>query len=112
MVRHPAGEPLRDATPQPAVASCATGTRPPPKSAKIVEGPHAMKDPRKAVSSDPPEVLRTRIEEFVRGCRSPAVFEAGEQTIPLEPGRFDLQIQGGTLVLHAWNEQSSVVRRI
>ncbi len=71
-----------------------------------------MKDPRKADSPDPPEVLRARIEEFVQGCRSPAVFEAGEKTIPLEPGCFDLQIQGGALVLHAWNEQSSVVRRI
>src|SRR5262249_28252105 len=58
------------------------------------------------------EVLRARIEEFVRGCRSPAVFEAGEQTIPLEAGHFDLQVQGGALVLHAWNEQASVVRRI
>ncbi len=67
---------------------------------------------RPSVSADPPELLRARIEEFVRGCRSPAVFEPGGKTIPVEPGRFDLQVQGGALVLHAWNAEASLVRRI
>ena len=71
-----------------------------------------MKATRKAVSPEPPELLRARIEEFVRGCRSPAVFEPGERTIPLEPGRFELQIHGSGLVLHVWNAETSLVRRI
>lgn len=71
-----------------------------------------MKPIRKAVSPDPPERLRGRIEDFVRACRSPAVLEAGEKTIPLEPGRFELQIQASALVLHAWSDETSLVRRI
>lgn len=71
-----------------------------------------MKTSRKAVSPEPPEILRARIEEFVRGCRSPAVFEPGEKTIPLEEGRFDLEVHGSGLVLHAWSDETSLVRRI
>jgi hypothetical protein len=59
-----------------------------------------------------PEQLRARIEAFVRGCRAPAVFEPGEKIIPLEAGRYDLEIQGPSVVLHAWNVQASLVRRV
>lgn len=71
-----------------------------------------MKPSRKAAVADPPELLRARIEEFVRECRAPAVLEPGEKTIPLEEGRFDMQVQGGALVLHAWSAETSLVRRI
>ncbi len=67
---------------------------------------------RKAARTDPPEALQARVEEFVRACRSPAIFEPGEKTIPLEPGRFDLQIRGGAVLLHVWNAETSLVRRI
>jgi len=71
-----------------------------------------MKPHRKATPPQPAEQLRTRIEEFVRSCRSPAVLEPGDKTIPLEAGRFDLTIQGSLLVMHAWNAETSLVRRI
>jgi hypothetical protein len=67
---------------------------------------------RKAARADPPEALHARIEEFVGACRSPAIFEPGEKTIPLEPGRFDLQIRGSAVLLHVWNAETSLVRRI
>ncbi|HZS52550.1 MAG TPA: hypothetical protein VFA54_16905 [Bryobacterales bacterium] len=67
---------------------------------------------RKAARADPPEALHARIEEFVRACRSPAIFEPGEKTIPLEPGRFDLQIRGSAVLLHVWSAETSLVRRI
>lgn len=71
-----------------------------------------MTPARKATPAEPPELLRARIEEFVRGCRAPAVFEPGEKTISLEDGCFDLQVHGSTLVLHAWNAETSLVRRL
>ena len=58
-----------------------------------------MKPAGKAAAQQTPEQLRARIEDFVRGCRAPAVYEPGEKTIPLEAGRFDLEIQGPAVVL-------------
>ena len=48
----------------------------------------------------------------MRACRQPAVLEPGEKTIQLEDNRFDLGIHGGTVMLHAWNAQTSLARRI
>lgn len=62
--------------------------------------------------ADPPEQVLARIEDFIRACREPAVFESGEKAIPLEAGRWDLQRHGDAVVLHAWNVQGSLVRRI
>ncbi len=69
---------------------------------------------KKEASTDSPEQLRARIEGFVRACREPAVLEPGEKTIRIEEGggRYDLQVQGSGLVLHAWNAETSLVRRV
>jgi len=71
-----------------------------------------MKPARKAIPAEPPEALRARIEDFVRSCREPALLEPGEKAIPLEAGRFDLEVHGSAVVLHAWGPESSLARRI
>lgn len=59
-----------------------------------------------------PEELRAQIREFVEGCREPGLLEPGEKIIPLEVGRFDLEVRGGSVVMHAWSEEASLVRRV
>ncbi len=71
-----------------------------------------MKPLRTTAPAEAPERIRARIQEFLGGCREPAVFEPGEKPIPLEPGRFELQVHGSGVVLHAWSESGSLVRRI
>jgi hypothetical protein len=71
-----------------------------------------MKSRLPTTPAEPPELLRARLEAFVRGCREPAVLEPGERTIPLEPGRFELEIHGTAVVLHAWSEATNLVRRL
>ncbi len=71
-----------------------------------------MKAASKPASQPNPEELRARIEAFVRACREPAVHEPGDKIIPLEDGRWDLSVQGGFVVLHAWSAETSLVRRI
>ena len=71
-----------------------------------------MKANQKPAAHDRPEIVRARIEEFLRACRAPGVFEPGEKTVPLDPERFELQVRSSGIVLHIWNEQTSLVRRV
>jgi len=59
-----------------------------------------------------PEELQAQIREFLAKCREPALLESGEKIIPLEPDRFAVEIHGGRVVLHAWSEEASLVRRV
>jgi hypothetical protein len=56
--------------------------------------------------------LADQILDFVSKCRQPAVLEAGDEPLPLEPGRFSLDVTGGRLYLEAWNDKQYLTRRL
>jgi hypothetical protein len=60
-----------------------------------------------------PEELRDRILAFIEACRlhRPVIKEASE-TMPLEPERFSVEVRQGKVLLEAWDESRSLVRRV
>ncbi len=71
-----------------------------------------MSPSAEGASRRPPEEARAAIERFLKSSRQPELIEPGEPPIPLEDGRYSLEVRGGRLTLHAWSDQSSLVRRI
>jgi len=61
---------------------------------------------------EPAAEMRARIQDFIDHCREPALLEPGEKIIPLEPGRYEVALRGGQVILHAWSEGTSLVRRV
>lgn len=61
-----------------------------------------------------PEEIRERILRFVSRCAGarPVLKEEATEPVALEAGRFTLEVQGNKLLLEAWDESRSVVRRI
>jgi hypothetical protein len=60
-----------------------------------------------------PEELRDRILAFIEACRlhRPVIKEESE-TMPLEPERFSVEVRQGKVLLEAWDESRSLVRRV
>lgn len=66
----------------------------------------------KPAGPPPPETLRGEIERFLESCRRPAIIEAGLDPLPLNEGMFTLSCRGGLLLLEAWDETRTFVRRV
>ncbi|MGB9606751.1 MAG: hypothetical protein ACPL88_12820, partial [Bryobacteraceae bacterium] len=56
--------------------------------------------------------MATTIRQFLAGCKRPAVWEPGEPPIELERENYLLENRAGKLVLQAWNQERTLVRRI
>jgi hypothetical protein len=56
--------------------------------------------------------VRVAIEEFVRTARKPAVYEPGQEPILVQPESFALELEGGRLVLQAWDRERNLVRKV
>jgi hypothetical protein len=52
------------------------------------------------------------IERFLKTSRQPALLEAGEDLLPLEPGSFAIEMRGSRLTLQAWDRNRNIVRRV
>ena len=59
-----------------------------------------------------PEDLRKSIETFLSNARQPAVFEPGEELLPLTGDNFSLEFRGPRLVLQAWDRRRNLTRRV
>jgi len=59
------------------------------------------------------EELRDRILAFIEACRlhRPVIKEASE-TMPLQPERFSVEVRQGKVLLEAWDDARSLVRRV
>lgn len=68
-----------------------------------------------APGADPARLLReaqSAIEGFLKSSRKPALLEPGEELLPLESGRFALELRNARLTLQAWDDTRNLVRRI
>ncbi len=59
-----------------------------------------------------PERILSDIQTFLSACRSPAVLEYGDETMPLTPGAHVLEIRSGKVWIDVWNETRSVSRQL
>ncbi len=59
-----------------------------------------------------PEQLRVLVEDFLKGCKEPALLEPGEDLFPLTPENFALEMRGSRLTLQAWDRFRNLTRRI
>ena len=55
---------------------------------------------------------RAAIEDFLRNCRQPALFEPGEELLPLTGDNFALDVHGERLLLQAWDRTRNLTRRV
>lgn len=55
---------------------------------------------------------RAAIEDFLNGCRQPALLEPGDELLPLTADNFVLDLQGARLTLQAWDRTRSLTRRV
>ena len=58
------------------------------------------------------EEIRARIEAFLNQARQPALFEPGEDLLPLSGGNFALELHGSRLTLQAWDRSRNLTRRV
>lgn len=58
------------------------------------------------------EAIRQTILEFLAQCRQPVLKESGSEPLPIAADHLTLQTQGGRLLMEAWDDHHSVVRRI
>lgn len=58
------------------------------------------------------EKIREQILKFVDACRQPVLKEPGGEPLPIVADQLTLEMQGGRLMLEAWDDRRSVVRRI
>jgi hypothetical protein len=58
------------------------------------------------------EELRQRILQFLAHCRQPVLKEPGSEPLPIALDHLTLETKGGRLLLEAWDDSHSVVRRI
>jgi hypothetical protein len=59
-----------------------------------------------------PEELRVAIETFLNAAARPALFEPGEELLPIGEENYALEIRGSRLVLQAWDRSRNISRRI
>jgi len=55
---------------------------------------------------------RQAIESFLKNCRQPALFEPGDELLPLTGDNFALEQRGSRLTLQAWDRTRNLTRRI
>src|SRR4051812_48787242 len=72
---------------------------------------HDRGTPEGSHSSAPDDQLGA-ISEFVRGCRKPAVLEAGNEPFELRNGNYAVEIRSGRLFVEAWSDDKHFCRRI
>jgi hypothetical protein len=58
------------------------------------------------------EALRQKIVTFVASCRRPVLKEPGSEPLPIDSEHLTLEMQNGRLMLDAWDDRRSVVRRV
>jgi hypothetical protein len=58
------------------------------------------------------EEIRAAIEAFLHSCRQPALFEPGEEMLPLAGDNLTLDLTGSRLLLHAWDRTRNLSRRV
>jgi hypothetical protein len=56
--------------------------------------------------------LRAAIEAFLRNAKQPALFEPGEELMPLSAENFQLEPRGERLTLQAWDRTRNLTRRV
>lgn len=56
--------------------------------------------------------METAIRRFLETSKQPAMWEPGEEPLPLSEGNYSLEVRSGRLVLQAWDERRVLARRI
>jgi hypothetical protein len=56
--------------------------------------------------------LRVQLEDFLKGCKEPALLEPGEDLFPLAPETYALEVRGSRLTLQAWDRARNLTRRV
>ncbi len=56
--------------------------------------------------------IRTAVEEFLASAKQPALYEPGEDLLPLTDGNFLLEMRGSRLTLQAWDRTRNLTRRV
>lgn len=59
-----------------------------------------------------PEEIRGLVEDFLKGCKDPALLEPGEDLFALTPESFALEMRGSRLTLQAWDRTRNLTRRL
>jgi hypothetical protein len=70
-----------------------------------------MRTPARRPAQDPDNSRKT-IEEFLQGCKEPALLEPGEELFPIGAENFTLEAHAGRLTLQAWDRTRNLVRRV
>jgi hypothetical protein len=65
-----------------------------------------------STQAQPADELFVHIDTFIRSCRSPAILEYGEETMPLRAGEFALEVRSNKLWVDVWHDNRSLSRRI
>lgn len=60
----------------------------------------------------PVQALAARVEEFLRAAHQPAILHPGDQPIALRQGSFSFQPHPRGLLIEAWDERRTLVRRL
>lgn len=58
------------------------------------------------------EQTRAAIEAFLKQSRQPALFEPGEELLPLTGDNLTLELRGERLTLQAWDRARNLTRRV
>lgn len=58
------------------------------------------------------EQLRRQILQFLNSCKRPILKEPGAEPLPVAAERFALELERGRLLLQAWDDRRSIVRRV
>ncbi len=56
--------------------------------------------------------LRERILDFIATCRQPVLKEPDAEPLPVSPEQLTLELKGNRLLLQAWDDRRSLVRRV
>jgi hypothetical protein len=59
-----------------------------------------------------PADLRSIVENFIAGAVQPSLLDWGEEPLPLVAGQWEVREWNGRLVLQAWHEERTLVRKI
>jgi hypothetical protein len=65
-----------------------------------------------SVAGQTVEEIRGAIESFLGNARQPALFEPGEDLLPLNSENFSLEMRGSRLTLQAWDRARNLTRRV
>jgi hypothetical protein len=63
-------------------------------------------------ASQNPATIQTALESFLKSARRPALFEPGEELLPITAENFTLEMRGSKLTLCAWEAARQITRRV